>query len=225
MEHFKCSLCLELLDSPITTPCQHSFCRDCLVQQVRNSRRGPLCRSHLPQPQFRRSSIRDQPSNPVITAAMQQFMNECGHTGCSYKTLPRKIELHETECLFRVVTCINDGCEEVMTAGEMRSHAESCRFTRCNAYPYGCDVFGSKEELSTHVSTCRFTALSLTIGKVISDTVKREVEEALHRSNPARVALSAASGLINNINSGGGTSLRIPGNMFLDILRQHENDE
>lgn len=233
--NFSCSLCLDLLDLPITTPCQHSFCKECLLEHVRTSRRCPLCRASLPMPQFRRSSIREQTPNPVISAAMQRFMEDCSNTGCSYRNIPRKLERHSLECLFRIVVCTNDTCGEIMTAGELDNHLEMCEYTKCSAYPYGCDVIGSSEYLSIHTLTCRYSALATTVENAISETVKREVEEALKpirdeleeikSSNPARVALSAASGIVDSINRGQtNASLRIPGTMFLNMLNRQTSE-
>jgi Zinc finger, C3HC4 type (RING finger) len=43
-----CPLCLRLLHKPTTTPCGHSFCRNCLLQAARFQARCPLCRAELP---------------------------------------------------------------------------------------------------------------------------------------------------------------------------------
>ncbi|MES1906947.1 MAG: hypothetical protein MHM6MM_000161 [Cercozoa sp. M6MM] len=42
---FNCSLCLGLLFDPITTPCGHTFCRECIHRALQRRKRCPLCRS------------------------------------------------------------------------------------------------------------------------------------------------------------------------------------
>mmetsp|Transcript_31639 Transcript_31639/g.84605 ORF Transcript_31639/g.84605 Transcript_31639/m.84605 type:complete len:318 (-) Transcript_31639:260-1213(-) len=42
----ECPICLQLLCEPLTTPCGHSFCRPCLVNTLRKSRKKcPTCRA------------------------------------------------------------------------------------------------------------------------------------------------------------------------------------
>jgi len=42
----ECSVCLQLLCEPVTTPCGHSFCRPCLVGTLRkNKKKCPSCRA------------------------------------------------------------------------------------------------------------------------------------------------------------------------------------
>ncbi|GAA6015487.1 hypothetical protein JCM11491_004368 [Sporobolomyces phaffii] len=51
----ECQVCVQLLCEPITSPCGHSFCRNCLVRAYDHSSKCPLCRSDLPSlPYFNR---------------------------------------------------------------------------------------------------------------------------------------------------------------------------
>ncbi len=43
-----CAVCLELMLEPATTPCNHSFCRTCILQVGEQSMHCPLCRAALP---------------------------------------------------------------------------------------------------------------------------------------------------------------------------------
>ncbi|UJR28094.1 hypothetical protein I4U23_009349 [Adineta vaga] len=45
---FECSICVNLLWIPITTPCGHVFCRECLIRSVDNTQsQCPICKSSL----------------------------------------------------------------------------------------------------------------------------------------------------------------------------------
>eukprot|EP01103_Thecamoeba_quadrilineata_P003154 TRINITY_DN12964_c0_g1_i1.p1 TRINITY_DN12964_c0_g1~~TRINITY_DN12964_c0_g1_i1.p1 ORF type:complete len:533 (-),score=105.10 TRINITY_DN12964_c0_g1_i1:110-1708(-) len=46
-EDLDCTLCLRLLYDPITTPCGHTFCRECLERSLDRATRCPLCRALL----------------------------------------------------------------------------------------------------------------------------------------------------------------------------------
>jgi Zinc finger, C3HC4 type (RING finger) len=42
-----CEICLNLLEEPITTPCQHTFCLTCIQRSLDHSPNCPLCRHHF----------------------------------------------------------------------------------------------------------------------------------------------------------------------------------
>ena len=46
-EDFECSLCYRLLYHPVTTPCGHVFCRQCLDRCLDHRSDCPLCKSSL----------------------------------------------------------------------------------------------------------------------------------------------------------------------------------
>ncbi|GAX79485.1 hypothetical protein CEUSTIGMA_g6926.t1 [Chlamydomonas eustigma] len=51
-EELSCSICLEVVCRPCTTPCGHNFCRACLRRSLRHNPRCPKCRESLP-PRFK----------------------------------------------------------------------------------------------------------------------------------------------------------------------------
>ncbi|KAH6586456.1 hypothetical protein BASA50_000411 [Batrachochytrium salamandrivorans] len=44
----ECHLCLSPMVSPVTCPCGHSWCKNCLLKSLDHSRDCPMCRSKLP---------------------------------------------------------------------------------------------------------------------------------------------------------------------------------
>ncbi|MCJ8734578.1 hypothetical protein PDJAM_G00237050 [Pangasius djambal] len=44
---FECSLCMRLFYDPVTTPCGHSFCKNCLQRSLDHSPQCPLCKESL----------------------------------------------------------------------------------------------------------------------------------------------------------------------------------
>lgn len=48
LQHLKCSICLDVLQEPVTTSCGHTFCKTCLDRHMTMSDLGcPLCKQHL----------------------------------------------------------------------------------------------------------------------------------------------------------------------------------
>ncbi|KAI8913257.1 PUA-like domain-containing protein [Gorgonomyces haynaldii] len=46
---FECHMCLSLVQHPITTPCGHTWCRNCLLASLDHTPGCPMCRTKLPQ--------------------------------------------------------------------------------------------------------------------------------------------------------------------------------
>ncbi|CAL8283259.1 unnamed protein product [Gadus morhua 'NCC'] len=49
-ENFSCSICLDVFNSPVTTPCGHNFCRICLTKfwDEQAKYKCPVCNEHFP---------------------------------------------------------------------------------------------------------------------------------------------------------------------------------
>jgi len=47
---FECSLCFRLFCKPVTTPCGHTYCKNCLLASLKFSAMCPLCRTELHNP-------------------------------------------------------------------------------------------------------------------------------------------------------------------------------
>jgi len=85
----ECSICLEELQiEPVTTGCNHSFCKECLVQHIAcNGAVCPLCRADLQLTQvrpFTASDLRNVHSPPdtlrknPLVSRQQQVADRCG---------------------------------------------------------------------------------------------------------------------------------------------------
>ena len=48
VDEFECILCLKMLYQPVTTPCGHTFCRDCFLRAGDHSNKCPMCRTVRP---------------------------------------------------------------------------------------------------------------------------------------------------------------------------------
>ncbi|KAI0719512.1 hypothetical protein C8T65DRAFT_635567 [Cerioporus squamosus] len=64
LSELTCEICFGLFWEPITTPCQHTFCRRCLFRSLDHSQTCPLCRAKLPGYDY----FQQHPYNKVILA-------------------------------------------------------------------------------------------------------------------------------------------------------------
>ncbi|KAF7371543.1 hypothetical protein MVEN_00009300 [Mycena venus] len=73
-----CEICFMLLYSPVTTPCQHTFCAKCLHRALDHSTHCPLCRENVPGFSF----FDDHPVNQTLeTLLVTAFPEEYAARG------------------------------------------------------------------------------------------------------------------------------------------------
>uniref|UniRef100_A0A3B4TF43 RING-type domain-containing protein n=1 Tax=Seriola dumerili TaxID=41447 RepID=A0A3B4TF43_SERDU len=65
-DELTCSICLSTFDCPVTTPCGHNFCQDCLLATWKETQRCPQCRTPIPtKPELKK--------NTVLSAVVETF--------------------------------------------------------------------------------------------------------------------------------------------------------
>lgn len=64
-----CHLCYSLILAPLTTPCGHSFCRQCVTSVLNHSNLCPICRRKLNLP----SNVRPEPMNQRIASLIDML--------------------------------------------------------------------------------------------------------------------------------------------------------
>ncbi|KAK2863888.1 hypothetical protein Q7C36_003042 [Tachysurus vachellii] len=79
-EHFSCSICLNLLKEPVTTPCGHSFCMVCINrfwdgQNQKKSYSCPQCReTFAPRPVLRKSNMLTEITDLLKKSDQQSYL-------------------------------------------------------------------------------------------------------------------------------------------------------
>ncbi|XP_026878654.1 E3 ubiquitin-protein ligase TRIM21-like isoform X1 [Electrophorus electricus] len=61
--HLTCSICMDMLDEPVTSICGHTFCKKCLSHHLENTRACPLCKHSLLE-------------NPAINVIFKSILQE-----------------------------------------------------------------------------------------------------------------------------------------------------
>uniref|UniRef100_A0A3B4B8D2 Uncharacterized protein n=1 Tax=Periophthalmus magnuspinnatus TaxID=409849 RepID=A0A3B4B8D2_9GOBI len=73
-DHLLCSICLDLFTDPVSTPCEHIFCRVCITKHWESSseRRCPLCKTSFSvRPDLRVNPLFSQVVSQVKTTGLQ----------------------------------------------------------------------------------------------------------------------------------------------------------
>uniref|UniRef100_A0A3B3CRN3 RING-type domain-containing protein n=1 Tax=Oryzias melastigma TaxID=30732 RepID=A0A3B3CRN3_ORYME len=70
-EELTCSICLSPFDCPVTIPCGHNFCQDCLLASWEDcSYSCPQCRTMFPIRSFHSPSRPDHHSSHLVTEGL-----------------------------------------------------------------------------------------------------------------------------------------------------------
>ncbi|CAK6969845.1 E3 ubiquitin/ISG15 ligase TRIM25-like [Scomber scombrus] len=78
-EELTCSICLSTFDSPVTIPCGHNFCQDCLLASWKDTYSCPQCRTHFAtRPELKKNTVL---STVVETFRVRSNKNEVSLSG------------------------------------------------------------------------------------------------------------------------------------------------
>uniref|UniRef100_A0A3B4F124 E3 ubiquitin/ISG15 ligase TRIM25-like n=1 Tax=Pundamilia nyererei TaxID=303518 RepID=A0A3B4F124_9CICH len=121
-DELTCSICLSTFDCPVTIPCGHNFCQDCLLATWKESYSCPQCRTlFATRPELKK--------NTVLTAVVETFKvrsskNEPNLTAEESQVKKKEIlrcdTCMEAEASKTCLTCMASYCEE-----HLRPHREN----------------------------------------------------------------------------------------------------
>ena len=151
LEELKCPVCIELVKEPVSTSCDHLFCRNCIKGQPT----CPTCRKRF-------TTTPDRGSVRIVKV----FKVKCPNSveGCKWQGDLGDAEEHlEEKCQHHKVKCPN-GCGEKMKRKTVQLHTRS----DCTHRPYKCphcDHKGVYKDVTTvHYTTCGDFPLSCPAG-------------------------------------------------------------
>ncbi|XP_022595717.1 E3 ubiquitin/ISG15 ligase TRIM25-like isoform X3 [Seriola dumerili] len=121
-DELTCSICLSTFDCPVTTPCGHNFCQDCLLATWKETYSCPQCRTHFAtKPELKKNTVL---STVVETFNLRLNKNEESlikeEKKPEEKTVIRCDTCMEAEASQTCLTCMASFCEE-----HLRPHREN----------------------------------------------------------------------------------------------------
>ncbi|KAM4750434.1 E3 ubiquitin/ISG15 ligase TRIM25-like [Anableps anableps] len=125
-DELTCSICLSTFDCPVTIPCGHNFCQDCLLSSWSDSYSCPQCRTRFEtKPELKK--------NTVLSTVVETFRVRSGKSeGALFieeeeeeerKDVVRCDTCMEAEATQTCLTCMASFCEE-----HLRPHRENPTF-------------------------------------------------------------------------------------------------
>ncbi|XP_029949724.1 E3 ubiquitin/ISG15 ligase TRIM25-like isoform X3 [Salarias fasciatus] len=111
-DELSCSICLSLFDCPVTIPCGHNFCQDCLLSTWKDSYSCPQCRTvFATRPELKK--------NTVLSTVVETLRARSGWSEAEAQAKPqKKVEMircdmcMEAEASQTCLTCMASYCEE-----------------------------------------------------------------------------------------------------------------
>jgi hypothetical protein len=141
LEEFKCGICLNLVEDPVSTTCEHFFCRECIENQLT----CPMCRRS-----FKVTS--DRRSEKILMA----LSVKCPLTekGCEWEGELGNVADHfEKACEYNEVDCPK-GCGKVLKGPR---DTVNKHLTYCGDFPLpcpaGCRSTRKRKEMKQHLSS------------------------------------------------------------------------
>ncbi|XP_067440362.1 E3 ubiquitin/ISG15 ligase TRIM25-like [Thunnus thynnus] len=122
-EELTCSICLSTFDSPVTIPCGHNFCQDCLLATWKDTYSCPQCRTHFAtKPELKKNTVL---STVVETFRVRSSKNEAGLSGeegakAEKEDVIRCDTCMEAKASQTCLTCMASFCDE-----HLRPHREN----------------------------------------------------------------------------------------------------
>ncbi|KAI4832396.1 hypothetical protein KUCAC02_015365 [Chaenocephalus aceratus] len=125
-EELSCSICLCPFDCPVTIPCGHNFCQDCILASWKDSYSCPQCRTHFPtKPELKKNTVL---STVVETFNLRSTKSEADlgtaeDSQAESQDVIRCDTCMEAEAAQTCLTCMASFCEE-----HLRPHRENPTF-------------------------------------------------------------------------------------------------
>ncbi|XP_049899562.1 E3 ubiquitin/ISG15 ligase TRIM25 isoform X5 [Epinephelus moara] len=121
-DELTCSICLSTFDCPVTIPCGHNFCQDCLLATWKDSYSCPQCRTHFStKPELKKNTVL---STVVETFVLRTNRSEAGlvveESKAEKKDILRCDTCMEAEASKTCLTCMASFCDE-----HLRPHREN----------------------------------------------------------------------------------------------------
>uniref|UniRef100_A0A3Q3WAI3 RING-type domain-containing protein n=1 Tax=Mola mola TaxID=94237 RepID=A0A3Q3WAI3_MOLML len=124
-EELTCSICLSPFDCPVTIPCGHNFCQDCLLQSWTDSYSCPQCRTVFDtKPELKKNTVLSSVVGTFKLRSSKDELDLSTEEGPATKQdVIRCDTCMEAAAAQTCLTCMASFCEE-----HLRPHRENPNF-------------------------------------------------------------------------------------------------
>lgn len=139
----------------LVEPCQHAFCRACLLPALdaaTESCHCPYCRTQLGPARYR-----DAP--PLLHAMVDSLRVRCPEEGCDYECERQHLLAHQQQHAPWISSLVCAYCTADMSTDEWDAHQDVCTAMPV-ACTDGCDWRGARSLLDAHRTQCAYVKLA-----------------------------------------------------------------
>ena len=141
---FKCPICFEPFDNPVSTPCDHTFCRKCIENSIKCNQ-NPTC------PSCRHGSLSKNnlvPANRIISNRIDRYTVKC--LTCGEKNILRgHFEEH-----------VNNICSKANVS--------------CPAAKVRCPWTGPRDQLEGHTNLCLYEQMRPVLSELVTSNESQQ---------------------------------------------------
>ncbi|XP_076584551.1 E3 ubiquitin-protein ligase TRIM21-like [Chaetodon auriga] len=130
-DQFLCSICLDVFTDPVTTPCGHNFCKNCITEhwKINESCQCPTCKeAFTTRPDLRVNTLfsemvaqfRQSTQQEVSSSSSEQQVSKPGEVPCDVCTGTKLKALKS--CLVCLVSYCETHLEPHLTASRLKRH-------------------------------------------------------------------------------------------------------
>lgn len=139
-DEFKCSICLNVLETPVHGPCGHVFCSSCINTWLESNSRTPSALI------TQRRRITVSGTCPVDRKPLCK--DELGEAAIPFRNIISRLKI---KCDFE-----SFGCKAIITLGSIKDHVRTCNFNpeevvQC---PNGCSSMFLRRDLVIRPHNC-----------------------------------------------------------------------
>ncbi|KAL2755293.1 hypothetical protein ACRALDRAFT_1064537 [Sodiomyces alcalophilus JCM 7366] len=175
-DNLLCPICKMPFVTPVTTPCDHTFCFDCLKQACETRHVCPIDRK-----KFRPKNVRA--TSRLLRNQLDSLMVACPNAerGCEENMRREDVVMHTHKCDYTLAACPDATCPKKVTTRLLRKNEKKCLHT-ATACPY-CETQTEKATMDEHIiRDCpKNTTTCASCGK---DTRKSDLDKHLKRECP-----------------------------------------
>jgi len=114
-EEVNCAICLDWIFEPILLPCEHLFCKDCIIQATKYHLRCPLCRF----------AVEKVTMDSIVNEEMNEYLKRINPNYYNSRKKAQRIQQKLKWCLFDdMLMVVKQKCLQLQTTIHARQQAE-----------------------------------------------------------------------------------------------------